>query len=244
MADVWPRRRVKLAGAIMHHPSRPELPIRLLSALGPDPRARHVRVVTDPEPYNSGARLLPNGAVEVAQNVSPWRTYRACLEQMPEWCSHYLILQDDVLPGRRFLWAAVEAIRHRPDVVVSFFVNWLAHASATTLVQNAQTCAAWSPLHENERFVPTLALAFPRALALDLLDAPEGIVERPIADDEVVGRWRIARRLEVWCTIPNLVQHDEEAPSVLLGHRESRPRYAACFIGEHSPAVIDWTRGL
>lgn len=201
-------------------------------------------MVTDPEPYNSAAKMLPDGTVEVAQNVNPWRTYRECLRVMPDGCTHYLILQDDVLPGRRFLWAVVEAIRHRPTAVVCFFVNWLAHASATTLVQNSQLCTAWSPLHENERFVPTVALAYPRDLAADLLVAPEGDIERPIADDEIVGQWRIRKRLEVWCTIPNLVQHDEEAPSVLLGHRESRPRYAACFIGPHSPALIDWTRGL
>jgi hypothetical protein len=92
--------------------------------------------------------------------------------------------------------------------------------------------------------VPTLALAYPRDLALDLREHPESWVTHPIADDEIVGRWRAARRLDVWLTVPCLVQHDEEAPSVLLGHRESRPRYASCFIGEHSPALIDWTRGL
>lgn len=244
MAEIWTRRQVRLAGAIMHHPSRPDLPPRLYSMLGPDARARHLRVVTDPEPYGGRASLLPSGAVEVAQDVSPWRTYRECLRRAPVDCTHYLILQDDVLPGRRFLWAAVEAIRHRPDAIVAFFVNWLAHATATTLVANAQTCTAWSPLHPTERFVPTVALAYPRGLVDDLYGCPEGDVHLPIADDEVVGQWRRRRGLPVWCTVPNLVQHDEEAPSVLLGHRESRPRYACCFIGAHSPALIDWTRGL
>jgi hypothetical protein len=235
---------VKLAGAIMHHPNRPNLPPRLLGALGPDPRSRHIKVVTDPDPATSKASRLPSGQIEMAQNVSPWRTYRACLDVVPDWCTHYLILQDDVLPGRRFLWAAVEAIRHRPTSLISFFVNDLAHTSATTLVANSGLCQAWSPLHPGERFVPTLALAYPRDLALDLREHPESWVTHPIADDEIVGRWRAARRLDVWLTVPCLVQHDEEAPSVLLGHRESRPRYASCFIGEHSPALIDWTRGL
>jgi len=244
MADVWPRRHVKLAGAIMHHPSRPHLPPRLLQAMGADPRVRYIRVVTDPDPDTHKARRSHDGTIMTAMNVSPWRTYRACLERLPVWCTHYLILQDDVLPGRRFLWAVVEAIRHRPTSIISFFVNDLAHASATTLVANASTCSAWSPLHPGEPFVPTLALAYPRDLAADLAVAPEGDVGRPIADDQVVGDWRRRRGLEVWLTVPNLVQHDEEAPSVLLGHREGRPRYASCFIGEHSPALIDWTRGL
>lgn len=229
MPEIWTRRQVKLAGAIMHHPSRGYLPPRLYSMLGPDARARHLRVVQDPDPTNA---------------ANPWRTYKEALRRAPVDCTHYLILQDDVLPGRRFLWAAVEAIRHRPDAVISFFVNWLAHASSTTLVQNAQLCTAWSPLHPTERFVPTVALVYPRALVDDLLGCEEGWVTSPIADDEIVGQWRRRRGLEVWCTIPNLVQHDEEAPSVLLGHRESRPRYACCFIGQHSPALIDWTRGL
>lgn len=215
----------------MHHPSRPQLPPRLFAMLGPTPRARHFRVVTDPQPITE------------LHKVSPWRTFQRCLHEAPPGCTHYLILQDDVLPCRRFLWAAVEAIRHRPTEIISFFVNDLAHASSTMLVQNAQTCLAWSPLHPTERFVPTLALALPRGLVDDLAVYHTDAVN-PIADDEIVGRWRRERGLPVWLTVPNLVQHDEEAPSVLLGHRDSRPRWAACFIGSHSPALIDWTRGL
>jgi hypothetical protein len=241
---VWPRKRVRLAGAIMHHPSRGYLPPRLLTAMGADPRVRYVRVITDPDPDTHKARRSHDGTIQTAMNVSPWRTYQACLAAMPEWCTHYLILQDDVLPCRRFLWAAVEAIRHRPTDIISFFVSDLAHASATTLVANAGLCQAWSPLHPNEPFVPTLALAYPRELAADLAAAPEGVVDRPIADDSVVGDWRKRLRLDVWLTVPSLVQHDEDAPSVLLGHRESRPRYASCFIGSWSPTLIDWTKGL
>lgn len=222
---------VRLAGAIMHHPSRPHLPVRLLGALSDSERVRRIRVVTDPVPLLS------------VKDVSPWRTYRLCLEQAPPDCSHYLILQDDALPCPGFLDVAALAISHRPNEVISFFINFLAHASATKLVQTATLCSAWSELDPQERFLPTVATVYPRELVDDLATFHTDQVN-PIADDEITGRWRRERGHRVWITIPNLVQHDEEEASVLLGHRDSRPRWSACFIGEHSPDLIDWTKGL
>ena len=228
---IWQRSDVKLAGAIMHHRSRSYLAPRILGMLGPTSRARHFQVISDPVPIVS------------VNDVNPWRTYKLCLAAAPVDCTHYLVLQDDALLCRRFLWAAVEALRHRPTEIVAFFLNDLAFQSACRMKSDAQLCHAWSPLDPNERFCPTVATCYPRLMVEDLRRFQSEFVN-PIADDEMVGRWRRERGHAVWCTIPNLVQHDEEAPSVLLGHRDSRPRWASCFIGEHSPALIDWTRGL
>jgi hypothetical protein len=215
----------------MHHPSRAQLPGRVLGMLGPDARARHFRVVTD---------LVPHVGVH---SVNPWRAYKACLAVAPPDCTHFLVLQDDALLCRRFLWAAVEAIRHRPTEIVAFFLNDLAFQSACAMKAVVPLCHAWSPLDPNERFCPTVATCYPRLMVDDLRRFDSDMVN-PIADDEMVGRWRRERGHAVWCTVPSLVQHDEEAPSVLLGHRDSRPRWASCFIGSHSPALVDWTNGL
>lgn len=219
---------VRLSIAVQHHPSRADIVGPLLDAL---PGAT---LVVDPDPL-SGLR-------------SPWRTYRHALETTPERATHRLIVQDDVVPCRGFVPAAEAALAAQPDRLVTFIVcgNPFEHKQAVH-----RACAngyQWAEL-DNQRWCPVIALAWPVALirpCLDFVDA-QNWPETFTADDEVVGRYCQASGQLPLATVPSLVDHPDDVPS-LLGANKAQSgndlgRVSCCWIGDCDPATIDWTLG-
>ena len=220
-AAPLPAETIRLAAWITHHPSRPTLPLRLTALLdGP------ARLVFDPKP---------------AGPVNPWRTYRRALATaaLEPGATHHLILQDDALPCDGLLAAAAHAAAWRPHALVCLFVNDLATNTSLRIRDAARRGAGWAPV-VGERFVPTVAVVWPHELAVRAAVEARPVVDQPQADDEAVGDWARVAGVEVWATVPNLVQHDEDAPSTFLGHRDGRARWATCWIGEHSWRVVPW----
>lgn len=215
-------RGVRLSVAIQHHPSRPDLPKRLRAALRRS--SATVEVVTDPDP--TGPR-------------NPWRTAQLAWSRTPASCTHRLVLQDDVLPCRDFLKHAGRALSAKPDRVASFYLGTNAIVSWQRMLVAAPTCAAWVEGF-SASWVPALALALPAELALDLAAFHDGT--EPIADDEVYGRWCREQGLPWYATIPSLVDHDDDAPSLMRDPYARGDRRAACWIGDTDPGLIDWTR--
>lgn len=231
-AEPAARESVRLRAWIAHHPSRPDLPARLLSLLADADafEAAAPRIVFDPRP--SGP-------------VNPWRTYQRALERAAadDWATHHVVLQDDVLPCDGFLDAAIEAARWRPDALVCLFVNDLATQTSLRIRDAANRGAGWAPV-VGERFVPTVATMWPAQLARRAAVEARPVLDQPQADDEIVGDWARAAGVEVWATVPNLAQHDEDAPSTFLGHRDGRQRWATCWIGEHDWRSVPWSVGF
>jgi hypothetical protein len=83
-------------------------------------------------------------------------------------------------------------------------------------------------------WVPVVALAWPVEKALQFLNYLErGLLGRPSrADDDVVTRYCKKARVNVWATVPSLVEHPDDVPS-LIGRRaaagKNRARVAALF---------------
>lgn len=216
----------KLAVAIQHHPARAELLPPLLRAMSP----ATCLIARDPDPDGR-----PNA----------WRTYRRALELAPRWASHLLVLQDDVTPSR---WLAISAPRvaeSRPDALVALFVGGRPQEAAGKLMR---ACAADRSLVEigARRWVPVVALIWPTAAipaALEFVDSKRW-PERFCADDEIVGHIARELELEVWATVPSLVEHEDVTAS-LVGRRarggQDRGRVAACFIrDEDDSRAIIW----
>lgn len=228
-ATPAPPGSVSLRCWITHHPSRPYLPLRLLDLLA-DAACfgdAQPRVVFDPKP---------------AGPVNPWRTYRRALEEAAraDGATHHLFLQDDVLPCAGLLDAAREAARWRPAALVCLFVNDLAVQTSLRIRDAAARGAGWAPI-VGERFVPTVATLWPAELVARAAVEARPVLDRPQADDEAVGDWAASAGAEVWATVPNLAQHDEDAPSTFLGHRDGRARWATCWIGEHPWGAVPWS---
>lgn len=214
--------------AVQHHPSRPDLLARLLASLGPD--AARADVVVDPDP--SGDR-------------SPWRTYRAALERTPPGASHRLIVQDDAVALPGFLAAAEASLAAKPDAVVCYFVGGQPASSALRCRRALKAGHPWALMNPQD-WVPVVACAWPAATVarfLEWTEARPADPRRMRSDDYLAGTFARQRRLPVWATVPSLVQHPDDAPS-LIGrpHRSggNPGRCAAVWNPDLDLAAVAW----
>lgn len=225
---------VALSVAIQHSPARAALAAALVAALDD----RCVELATDPDPP-------PPGTPPTDPGWSPWRTYRYALDTTPPWATHRLILQDDALVCPRFVQAARLALAARPDRVVTFYVGGNARLAAARVTHAAGRGDCWTEVPQFS-WVPVVALAWPARLTgqvgpwVDRQRWPR--VFR--ADDEIVGRFLRHAGESLCATVPSLVDHPDDVPS-LIGTRarggRDRGRVAACWIGDECDATaVDW----
>lgn len=197
-----------LSVVVQHHPSRAAL-LPGLAALG-----EH-EVVVDPDP--DGRR-------------SAIRTYIECLRSLPT--SHRLVVQDDAVPHHDFRARAEAAVAERPDTLVALFVPGTGlHGVWMRLA--AKEGATWQQLPPSANWVPTVALVWPRDLAEAFVPFAEEHVARrrergmgTLGDDPVVGAFRREHQLQVWATVPCLVEHPDHVES-LVKRRSYAGRYPA-----------------
>lgn len=223
---------------VQHHPSRADVLQRLLQSLTPPGDLRDrvralapVEVVTDPEP---GAKLR-----------SPWRTYRACLEALGD--GPGLVLQDDAVACPGFVDAAEAAVRARPGRLVAFF-----HGGVPSVRQQfAQAAARGDHFieHVGHGWVPTVALYWPPGQAAAFLAWVDQRTRKELprywrADDGIVARWARATRRGCLLTVPCLVEHPDDTPSLIgARHKGGRNPYrvAALYVGDGAET---WIQGL
>lgn len=180
--------------------------------------------------------------------VSPWRTYRAALESTPEDASHRLILQDDVQIASRNFAEAVDLIAAAwPDHLVTLFLANAPRLSARALFAACGRGDRYAMI-PTKPWVPAVALLWPRALIAPVL---EFVDEQTwpaafCADDEIIGRAMTALYKPLVATVPSLVEHPDEVPSLLGPRRnyagKNLSRIAACFIDDDlDPLDFDWS---
>jgi hypothetical protein len=206
---------------IQHHPSRAALLDRLVSSLGPTP----FDVVVDPDPDGP---------------PSAWRTYRRCLSERPG--EDVVIVQDDAVAADGVADAIPAIADANPGRLVVLYVGGMPVRTAKRIRRMADMGHRYAAPHPDD-WVPTVALIWPAALRVDLLDWADrhGVKPDALGDDSIVGRWAGHRRLDVVCTIPSLFQHPDDEPS-LIGRKHksgANPfRVAARFTGS---ADHDWS---
>jgi hypothetical protein len=217
---------VKLDIRVQHHPARAYLLDSLLPQL--------------PE-----STVVVSADADAARN--PWREYRRCLESISDKATHVLVLQDDTILCRHFPEVAVKAVKAKPGAVVCFCVCGEPYEAASALVGAAHSGQNWVALL-SARWVPAIATAWPREAigpALEFVDAQNWPAVF-CSDDEIAGHIVRHLELEVWATVPSLVDHDYRQPSVLKKHPigADPARCAACFIDPNcDPHTIDWADG-
>lgn len=217
--------RVRISTAIMAHPSRAEYAQRLRRQLKDGKRqAPLIDVVLDPDP-------------DAERN--PWRCAREAWRRTPPGFTHRLVLQEDVIPCPRFLHHARRALAAKPDRIVTFYLGTNAIVTWRQMLIADARGAHWVEGFPNS-WVPALALSIPTRFVESLVSFDDGT--RPVADDDVYGRWTREHRLPWYATIPSLVDHDDEAPSLMRDPYTRGQRIAACPIGTTDPSRIDWTR--
>jgi hypothetical protein len=180
---------------VQHHPSR-QLSDELAA----------YEVVTDPEPDGHPSAI---------------RTYIECLRSAPSKATHRLVLQDDVQLSNDFDARVRLAIRARSEALVALFVPGMG-LHGRWLRQAAKEGRDWVQLPPSANWVPVVALSWPLELAEAFVPfAKEHVADRArrrmstLGDDPVVGRFVRQHKLNVWATVPCLVEHPDLMPSLV-----------------------------
>ncbi len=197
---------------VQHHPSRSYLLKPLLE------RLPEFELVSDPDP--DGKR-------------SPLRTYLECLRRTPPDVTHRVVIQDDAWPCRDFRARADAALAERPESIVAFFVPGLRSAGAGRLRDAQMQRESWANIGGTS-ITPLVATAWPAHLIQRFIDFAESprMQAKYSHDDPVATLFVKKNKLDVWATVPCLVEHPDVEPS-LIGkpHKAgaNAARVAACL---------------
>lgn len=154
---------------------------------------------------------------------SPWIGYRQCLSLIPEGYTHLLVLQDDTRVCQNFGEAILQIALRNAHLPVSLFLMPQPLRIARQAVREAKSHHLYFDAHFRiNEFVPVVALLWPVEKAAEFLrwveENPRRLGHRtPRSDDSVVGRWAANTHQTVRFTIPSLVQHLADQPSVKGG---------------------------
>ena len=213
-----------------------------------------IRVQNSPGREQPLNRLLASLAVPAViitdrggQPASPWRGYKACLADIPDWYSHILIVQDDAVACRNLAAALPLVADAHPGKVVCLFLGGAPRRTAILAQRARAQRLNFTRLHPND-FLPVVATMWPREKAEHLLtwatDNPQKLGHRdPRSDDAVAGRWMKFNREQVVCTVPSLVQHPDDHPSTIgRPHRSglNKQRVAAIWDDDFDAMSVDW----
>lgn len=177
---------------------------------------------------------------------SPWRTYRECLYAPPGDATHLLVLQDDVIPCRNLVTACARIAEVVPSSPVAVYLGGHPVRTARNAARALTLGKTFVQVIPTD-FVPVVALLWPVEVAQAFLDwCGENRLPgdpNPRSDDAVVGKWARNTKHPVYATVPSLVQHPDEEPSLIRKARHGRSvfRKAFSWIGEESdPLEIQW----
>lgn len=153
-----------------------------------------------------------------------------------------MVIQDDALPCEHFEQAACAAIAARPDAAVAFFLGGqpAVTALATTLaMKERERWAVWS----RRDWWPTVCAAYPVAMARHLADWVDTNHPSARGDDAPAGDFfRAHPTYEAWVTVPSLVQHPDDQPSLIgrVAMHGANPGRCARWMVEGDAREIVW----
>jgi hypothetical protein len=143
--------------------------------------------------------------------------------------THILVLQEDAIPCPGFPATLLDVVAARPDSLISLYIG-THHGGQAAYRRRMRSCQRFSPLPLNH-FVPTVGIVWP-AMYAKVFCNWVGQVEDTKYDDEAIRVWRqrLHRQgveIDAVASIPSLVKHDNDLPSV-IGHRHHGRREPIC----------------
>jgi len=162
---------------------------------------------------------------DTGEGFNPWRNYLACLRVGANLGSPFVILQDDTVPVPGFPEAAERAREKLPEALIAFCVQGMLHQNARSAFWRA--LEAGEPLVEftPHNWVPALSLGWTPELAQRALDwDAQQTMLKPSATADDGRLYYFVRWAEVplWMSVPSLVDHADEVPSVDGGGKGMR----------------------
>lgn len=211
---------------IQHRPGRDEGLERLLPLLPPD-----VEVITDHGEVNN-----------------PWRGYKLCLSDLPTE-GHVAVLQDDAIVSINFAEALERIAAANPATVVALFCS-KAPKRTYNMASLRYGRSRYVDTHLQD-LVHVVGILWPVAKAEEFmqwcLGNPNRIRGRDFqSDDATVTRWMQLTRQQIRVTVPSIVEHPDDLPSIVNSHRPraggDSGRVAGYWIGRDNPLELDWSR--
>lgn len=205
---------VRLSIAIQHHPNRAHLIDALMDGI-----SAPCDVVIDPDPDN--------------EFRSAWRSYKLALELTPGWATHRVIVQDDAVPCRNFAGKLLARAEERPDRLIALFLGGFPAKTAKKAREAKWAGERWADFQPSD-FVGTVGLVWPVDLIPPFLEFCDGRFKKfHGGDDGKVAEFVKHARITACATVPSLLQHPDDGPSVYLRFRnEHAGRRRALFFDE------------
>lgn len=180
---------------------------------------------------------------------NPMRGYMKCLADLPE-NGHVAVIQDDVIVARNFELALERIADANPDVPVSLFISKIPRRTySAALLRHGKS--RYVDMHRQD-LVHVVGTLWPVQKAFEFRT---WIEENPLrirggelstSDDANVTRWMQLTGQRIRVAIPNIVQHPDDVPSIVNGHKVKHGldsgRTSALWIGEQDPLELDWSR--
>ena len=153
---------------------------------------------------------------------NPWAGYRACLGDLPD-CSHLLVVQDDTKVSLNFGEAISRIAAQNLNLPVSLFLMPQPLRIARQAIREVKSRHLYFDAHFRiNEFCPVVGMLWPVEKAAEFLrwveENPRRLGHRePRSDDSVVGKWCANTHQTIRFTIPSLVDHMADQPSVKGG---------------------------
>lgn len=156
---------------------------------------------------------------------SPWRTYRECLLRLGD--EPGVVIQDDVWLCEDFERLATAAVQECPCRVLCLFVSGQATYAAQSMRAAASVGESFAQIGA-DHFLPVVATAWPVGAARDVVAYADRMRWGSTkADDAITAGCVRALELQVWATVPSLVEHRDDAPSLMSDRVGQKRRRAA-----------------
>lgn len=179
---------------------------------------------------------MPFFSTHSSKPPDPWAGYKLAMQRAVTLFprrTHYVVMQDDVIPCSGFTGKVYERIKERPDDVISLWVGGLRNATTTAYLQAQIKGERWVQVGARRPMDihHCVALVWPRAKAEAFLLWTEtnmlpGDGRDQQSDDAIVGAWSRRTKNYFWATIPCLVEHDDDVESTIGRPRGGRDRRA------------------
>jgi hypothetical protein len=180
---------------VQHVASRAPILSRLTDAVAP----LDVRIVADE-----------------GEKPDPWRGYQRCLrEALEAGHDHAIIVQDDAIPCFDFACHLRCVIAAEPNAALVLFLAAQPRLTAHGATAARQARNPFAVLHSRD-WMPAVAVSYPLAMVEQILAWANKVGGRHSrSDDHMLGRWARETKARVLVTVPSLVEHPDDQPSVI-----------------------------
>jgi hypothetical protein len=177
------------------------------------------------------------------------RGYMKCLAELPEE-GHVCVIQDDTLVSCNFLPALELIAAANPNTPVCLFFSKVPKRTYhLALLRHGKS--RYVSTHGQD-LVHVVGILWPVSKAREFTDWIEENPKRirgdqlSTSDDANVTRWMRLTSQVIRCTIPSIVQHPDDVPSIVNQSKvrggSDSGRTAAFWIGDGDPLELDWSR--